>query len=78
MAGAISKIQLSPIPEKLHNLGRAFGLLVSVQAEEGCQIALIGSQAIALPEDIRLSEHIGRRIGVMRYGDRVLIRRLEQ
>jgi hypothetical protein len=62
-------------PEKLHHLGRAFGLLSSVRQEEDCQIAQIGNRLLVLPADLHLSEYLGHRIGLMRYEDRFLIRR---
>lgn len=67
----------STTPEKLRHLGRAFGFLSSVQPAEGCQIAQIGERLMVLPEDLDLSQYIGRRIGMMRYEDRILIRRLD-
>ena len=66
----------SPTPEKLHHLGRAFGLLTSVQHAEECQLAQIGERLIALPEDLDLSGYLGQRVGMMRYEEHILIRRL--
>ena len=63
-------------PEKLHKLGRAFGLLSSIQPAEECQIAQIDKRLIVLPKDLDLSEHIGKMVGLMRYEDRILVRRL--
>lgn len=63
-------------PEKLRHLGRAFGILFSVQPAEDCQIAQIGERLMVLPGDLDLSQYIGQRIGMMRYEDRILIRRL--
>ena len=63
-------------PEKLHKLSKAFGHLFSIQPIEGCQIAQIDDRLIALPQDLNLAEYIGQDIGLMRYEDEVLVRRL--
>lgn len=76
MAGAISDAQSSPIPEKLHNLGRAFGQLTCLQPAEECQIAWIGARRIVLPQDLDLSAHLGQRIGLILVDEKYLIRRL--
>lgn len=76
MAGAISETQPSPVPEKLHNLGRAFGLLSSIEPAEDCQLARVGSRLIVLPSDLLLSGHVGQRIGLIRVDETYLVRRL--
>jgi hypothetical protein len=63
-------------PEKRRHLGRAFGLLSSIQPAEECQLAQIGDRLMVLPDDIDLSQYLGQRIGMMRYEDRILVRRL--
>ena len=79
VCGAIYPLSAdSAVPEKLHHLGRAYGLLSSVRVEEDCQIARINRRLIVLPADLDLSSHIGRCIGMMRYEDRILIQSIEQ
>lgn len=63
-------------PEKLHNFGRAFGLLSDIQPAEDCQLARIGKRLIVLPQDLDLSGHIGHRIGLILADGQHLIRRL--
>jgi len=69
----------SPVPEKLHPLGRACGLLMSIQQEEDCQIAQVVNRfcerRIVLPLDYDLSQYVGQDIVMMGLGDRTLIRR---
>jgi hypothetical protein len=76
VCGIVSGFSAASSPEKLHHLGRAFGLLSSIQPAEECQIAQIDERLIVLPKDLDLSEHIGKRVGLMRYEDRILVRRL--
>jgi hypothetical protein len=76
MSGTVSDAQISPIPEKLHNLGRAFGLLSSIRPAEDCQIAQIGQRLIVLPCDLDISGHVGQRIGLILVDEKYCIRRL--
>jgi hypothetical protein len=66
------------VPEKLHDCGRRFGLLSSIQLllEEDCQIAKIGERLVVLPIDLDLSEYLNQRIGMVRIGHKYHIRRL--
>ena len=68
------------LPAKLHHCGRGFGLLVSIQPDEDCQIALIvnrfGERRIVLPQDLDLSAYISQRIGLIRVDQLYLVRRL--
>ena len=70
------------LPEKLHPLDRAFGLLSSVTSDEDGQIAQIdsrlGTRIILLPLDFDLSEYIGHEIGMTREGNRFLVRKLSE
>jgi hypothetical protein len=43
-----------------------FGLLVSIQPDEECQIAQIGQDLIVLPQDLDLSGYVGKSIGMIR------------
>lgn len=43
-------------PKKLHHLGRAFGVLSSIQPREECQIAWIDGNLVVLPRDLDLSQ----------------------
>ncbi|MFA6371067.1 MAG: hypothetical protein WCW68_00430 [Methanothrix sp.] len=63
-------------PTKLHHLGRAFGLLSSIQQAEECQIARIDDNLVVLPLNLDLSQYLGQSIGMMRDLNRILIRRL--
>jgi hypothetical protein len=63
--------------KKLHHLGRAFGVLSSIQLREECQIARIDDNLVVLPLDLDLSQYLGQSIGMMRDVNRILIRRLE-
>jgi hypothetical protein len=65
------------VPEKLLHASRAFSHLISIQQEKDCQIAQIGSRLMLLPANLRLSEYLGQRIGMMRYKDRIPIKRLD-
>jgi hypothetical protein len=80
IAGTPTNIFPDPIPEKLHKCGRAFGLLISIQPDEDCQIARIitrtGERLIVLPLDLDLSSHVGMRIGLTLIDDKFLCRRL--
>jgi hypothetical protein len=46
--------------------GRMFGLLVSIQPDEECQIAQIGQDLIVLPQYLDLSGYVGKSISMIR------------
>lgn len=75
MSCSISESQSSPVPEKLHNLGRAFGLLACIESAEDCQLARIGTRLIVLPADLTLSGYVGQRIGLIQVDGKYLVRR---
>jgi len=77
VCGPVNGFFAGTAPEKLHHLGRAFGLLSSIQPGEDYQIARINDDFVVLPLNLDLSQYLGQSIGMMRDVNRILIRRLE-
>jgi len=77
VCGPVNGFSADSAPEKLHHLGRAFGLLSSIHHAEECQIAKIDDNFVVLPLNLDLSRYLGQSIGMMRDMNRILIRRLE-
>ena len=64
------------IQQILHDNGRFFGLLSSINQSEDCQIATIGDCRVILPAELDLSSHMGHRIGVACVAGQFYVRRV--
>ncbi len=67
-------------PKNLHHCSRRFGLLVSIQPAQDCQMALIvnrfGEHLVVLPQDLDLSGYVGKRMGLTRIDNEYHVRGL--
>jgi hypothetical protein len=64
-----------PKLERLHDLSRVFGLLLSChQEEDDCQIARIDERNVVLPLSADLSEFMGQPIVLMMNREQCLVR----